>query len=84
MITNATNMLYIYQKIEYFYAFRIDCFVKRQPVDRDVAMEINGCYWHGCHRCYPIDHTIIANGETGRAFEEEMLRELLNWKRKWK
>uniref|UniRef100_A0A183C8E3 DNA-directed DNA polymerase n=1 Tax=Globodera pallida TaxID=36090 RepID=A0A183C8E3_GLOPA len=28
------------------------------------AIEVNGCVWHGCSRCYPLDEQLLPNGKT--------------------
>jgi G:T-mismatch repair DNA endonuclease (very short patch repair protein) len=47
--------------------FRIDGYVRRQPEERDIAIEIYGCWFHACPRCYPDDNQIVAYGETAGA-----------------
>uniref|UniRef100_A0A914HZT0 DNA-directed DNA polymerase n=1 Tax=Globodera rostochiensis TaxID=31243 RepID=A0A914HZT0_GLORO len=29
-----------------------------------LAIEVNGCVWHGCSRCFPLDEQLLPNGKT--------------------
>uniref|UniRef100_A0A914NUC2 DNA-directed DNA polymerase n=1 Tax=Meloidogyne incognita TaxID=6306 RepID=A0A914NUC2_MELIC len=40
--------------------YRVDGWIEEQQL----AIEVNGCAWHGCSRCYPHDNTILPNGKS--------------------
>nr|CAD2176274.1 unnamed protein product [Meloidogyne enterolobii] len=41
-------------------SYRVDGWIEGQHL----AIEVNGCAWHGCSRCYPHDNTILPNGKS--------------------
>ncbi|CAK5015611.1 unnamed protein product [Meloidogyne enterolobii] len=51
--------------------YRLDGWVESQQL----GIEINGCCWHGCIKCYPDDNIVLPNGKTaGRQREQDNKR----------
>jgi len=51
--------------------YRLDGWIEEQRL----GIEINGCAWHGCSRCYPHDNTILPNGKSaGKQREQDRIR----------
>uniref|UniRef100_A0A1I8BG00 DNA-directed DNA polymerase n=1 Tax=Meloidogyne hapla TaxID=6305 RepID=A0A1I8BG00_MELHA len=51
--------------------YRLDGWVKEQQL----GIEVNGCVWHGCSRCYPQDNMMLPNGKTaGKQREHDKQR----------
>ncbi|KAL3079387.1 hypothetical protein niasHT_036376 [Heterodera trifolii] len=47
--------------------YSLDGMVERPEEEKDLAIEVNGCYWHGCPRCFQDDMAIVGGGETAGA-----------------
>jgi G:T-mismatch repair DNA endonuclease (very short patch repair protein) len=58
--------------------YRVDGFVRRPGHPRgDLALEVNGCRYHGCRRCYPDDSQQLTRDKTAgqlRAKDQDRLR----------
>uniref|UniRef100_A0A1I8B515 DNA-directed DNA polymerase n=1 Tax=Meloidogyne hapla TaxID=6305 RepID=A0A1I8B515_MELHA len=51
--------------------YRVDGWIDEQRL----CIEVNGCAWHGCSKCYPHDNTILPNGKTaGKQREHDKIR----------
>uniref|UniRef100_A0A1I8BI55 DNA-directed DNA polymerase n=2 Tax=Meloidogyne hapla TaxID=6305 RepID=A0A1I8BI55_MELHA len=51
--------------------YRVDGWIDEQRL----CIEVNGCVWHGCSKCYPHDNTILPNGKTaGKQREHDKIR----------
>ncbi|KAL3111279.1 hypothetical protein niasHT_013321 [Heterodera trifolii] len=48
--------------------YSLDGMMERPDEDKNLAIEVNGCYWHGCPSCFPDDAAIVGGGETAGAF----------------
>uniref|UniRef100_A0A914M148 DNA-directed DNA polymerase n=1 Tax=Meloidogyne incognita TaxID=6306 RepID=A0A914M148_MELIC len=43
--------------------------------EEQLGIEVNGCVWHGCEKCYPESNTILPNGFTaGKQREKDEMR----------
>ncbi|KAL3084402.1 hypothetical protein niasHS_008557 [Heterodera schachtii] len=47
--------------------YSLDGMMERPDEDKNLAIEVNGCYWHGCPSCFPDDAAIVGGGETAGA-----------------
>ncbi|KAL3117490.1 hypothetical protein niasHT_005561 [Heterodera trifolii] len=47
--------------------YSLDGMIERPYEDKNLAIEVNGCYWHGCPSCFPDDAAIVGGGETAGA-----------------
>ncbi|KAL3093933.1 hypothetical protein niasHT_027261 [Heterodera trifolii] len=47
--------------------YSLDGMVQRPEEEKDLAIEVNGCYWHACPRCFQDDMAIVGGGETAGA-----------------
>ncbi|KAL3091956.1 hypothetical protein niasHT_020820 [Heterodera trifolii] len=47
--------------------FLLDGMLERIGEDKNLAIEVNGCYWHACPHCFPEDDAIVGGGETASA-----------------
>ncbi|KAL3112525.1 hypothetical protein niasHT_018731 [Heterodera trifolii] len=57
--------------------YSLDGMVERADADKNLAIEVNGCYWHACPHCFPEDDAIVGGGETAgaiRARDEKRTR----------
>jgi len=46
--------------------------------DKQLGIEINGCCWHGCSKCYPDDSIVLPNGKTAGK-QRELDQQRLNF-----
>uniref|UniRef100_A0A183C4N4 DNA-directed DNA polymerase n=1 Tax=Globodera pallida TaxID=36090 RepID=A0A183C4N4_GLOPA len=44
--------------------FSLDGMLERPGEGNNLAIEVNGCFWHACPHCFPDDAAIVAGGET--------------------
>ncbi|KAL3122076.1 hypothetical protein niasHT_009369 [Heterodera trifolii] len=59
--------------------YSLDGMIERPDEDKNLAIEVNGCYWHGCPSCFPDDAAIVGGGETAgalRARDAKRTREI--------
>ncbi|KAL3099141.1 hypothetical protein niasHS_001758 [Heterodera schachtii] len=57
--------------------YSLDGMIERADADKNLAIEVNGCYWHACPHCFPEDDAIVGGGETAgaiRARDEKRTR----------
>ncbi|KAL3104405.1 hypothetical protein niasHS_000143 [Heterodera schachtii] len=47
--------------------YSLDGMMERPDEDKNLAIEVNGCYWHGCPSCFPDDAAVVGGGETAGA-----------------
>uniref|UniRef100_A0A914I9Y5 DNA-directed DNA polymerase n=1 Tax=Globodera rostochiensis TaxID=31243 RepID=A0A914I9Y5_GLORO len=47
--------------------FSLDGMLERPGEGNNLAIEVNGCFWHACPHCFPDDAAIVAGGETAGA-----------------
>ncbi|KAL3080622.1 hypothetical protein niasHS_005140 [Heterodera schachtii] len=53
---------------EYKYGnYSLDGMMERPGMAKNLAIEVNGCYWHACPNCFPDDEAIVGGGETAGA-----------------
>uniref|UniRef100_A0A914N3G3 DNA-directed DNA polymerase n=1 Tax=Meloidogyne incognita TaxID=6306 RepID=A0A914N3G3_MELIC len=46
--------------------FKLDGYIE----ENKLAIEVNGCVWHACPKCYPEDDTLMPNGKTAGKLRE--------------
>ncbi|KAL3107544.1 hypothetical protein niasHT_014004 [Heterodera trifolii] len=59
--------------------YLLDGMLERPGADKNLAIEVNGCYWHGCPNCFPDDSQIVGGGETAgaiRARDAKRIRDI--------
>ncbi|KAL3068190.1 hypothetical protein niasHS_016436 [Heterodera schachtii] len=59
--------------------FLLDGMLERIGEDKNLAIEVNGCYWHACPHCFPEDDSIVGGGETAgaiRARDAKRIRQI--------
>ncbi|KAL3115698.1 hypothetical protein niasHT_013256 [Heterodera trifolii] len=59
--------------------FLLDGMLERIGEDKNLAIEVNGCYWHACPHCFPEDDAIVGGGETAgaiRATDAKRIRQI--------
>uniref|UniRef100_A0A183CTK1 DNA-directed DNA polymerase n=1 Tax=Globodera pallida TaxID=36090 RepID=A0A183CTK1_GLOPA len=44
--------------------YSLDGMLERPGEGNNLAIEVNGCFWHACPHCFPDDAAIVAGGET--------------------
>nr|CAD2194134.1 unnamed protein product [Meloidogyne enterolobii] len=44
--------------------------------EENLGIEVNGCVWHGCERCYPEENSVLPNGLTAGKQREKDARRL--------
>nr|CAD2190111.1 unnamed protein product [Meloidogyne enterolobii] len=44
--------------------------------EEQLGIEVNGCVWHGCERCYPEENTVLPNGLTAAKQREKDTRRM--------
>uniref|UniRef100_A0A914I695 DNA-directed DNA polymerase n=1 Tax=Globodera rostochiensis TaxID=31243 RepID=A0A914I695_GLORO len=47
--------------------YSLDGMLERPGDGNNLAIEVNGCYWHACPHCFPDDAAIVGGGETAGA-----------------
>uniref|UniRef100_A0A183BXK2 DNA-directed DNA polymerase n=1 Tax=Globodera pallida TaxID=36090 RepID=A0A183BXK2_GLOPA len=47
--------------------YSLDGMLERPGEGNNLAIEVNGCFWHACPHCFPDDAAIVAGGETAGA-----------------
>ncbi|KAL3068854.1 hypothetical protein niasHT_032979 [Heterodera trifolii] len=53
---------------EYKYGnYSLDGMMERPGMAKNLAIEVNGCYWHACPNCFPDQEAIVGGGETAGA-----------------
>ncbi|KAL3072344.1 hypothetical protein niasHT_030501 [Heterodera trifolii] len=53
---------------EYKYGnYSLDGMMERPGKAKNLAIEVNGCYWHACPNCFPDEEAIVGGGETAGA-----------------
>ncbi|KAL3071424.1 hypothetical protein niasHS_016708 [Heterodera schachtii] len=53
---------------EYKYGnYSLDGMMERPGMAKNLAIEVQGCYWHACPNCFPDEEAIVGGGETAGA-----------------
>nr|CAD2182910.1 unnamed protein product [Meloidogyne enterolobii] len=52
--------------------YKLDGWIEEEKL----GIEVNGCVWHGCERCYPEDNSVLPNGLTAGKQREKDSRRL--------
>ncbi|KAL3089249.1 hypothetical protein niasHS_006970 [Heterodera schachtii] len=53
---------------EYKYGnYSLDGMMERPGMAKNLAIEVQGCYWHACPNCFPAEEAIVGGGETAGA-----------------